>query len=290
MANLKDIRRRITSVKNTQKITRAMKLVAAAKFARASAAVVSSRPYGQAFDQMVANLVAASGGELNSPLVEDRGDKKNLLVVLSTDRGFCGGLNANLLKRAAKFIKDKTDSGSDVKSIAWGRRAGSFLKKRGPDHVESIEKVLEKVDYAEAKKLADQLIEKFLSGECDKISIAFMKFQSAISQEPTIKQLLPVGKVGGEAQANDADALNMVVEPDAKQVLESLLKKVVASAIFRCMLEGAASEHGARMAAMDAATGNADEVVRKLTIEYNRARQAAITNELIEICCGASAL
>ena len=224
MANLKDIRRRIVSVKNTQKITRAMKLVAAAKFARANSAVVSSRPYGQAFDQMVTNLVAASGGELDSPLVEDRGDKKNLLVVLSTDRGFCGGLNAKLLKHSAELIEEKGTSSDPIKSIAWGRRAASFLKNRGEDHLVSLEKVLDKVDYSYAVKLADELIKKFLDGECDKVYITYMKFQSAMTQIPTTKQLLPVGGVESASGADSSDALNMLVEPDAKKVLESLLK------------------------------------------------------------------
>jgi len=290
MANLKDIRRRIVSVKNTQKITRAMKLVAAAKFARANAAVVSSRPYGEAFDQMVANLVAACGEDFQSPLVEDRGDKNTLVAVLSTDRGFCGGLNANLFKSTTKFVKAKESKGSFVKTIAWGRRAGLVYKGRGAGHLETVEKVLEKVTYESAKKLADELIEKYINGDCDRVYISYMKFQSAMAQVPKQLQLLPIGNIVAEGASSEVNSVNMLIEPSAAEVLASLLKKVVASAIFRAMLEGSASEQGARMTAMESATNNADEVIRKLTIEYNRARQAAITNELIEITSGASAL
>lgn len=291
MPSLKDIRRRIGSVKNTQKITRAMKLVSAAKFARANTAVVNARPYSNAFDAMVERIVALAGDEVASPLLEQRDEKKSLFVVLGTDRGFCGSLNSNLFKFTMNQIAERRKENIDIELMPWGKRSKLFAAKLKFKSVGVREKVLEKPSYHQAKELADELIEKFTSGEYDRVYICFVEFKSALSQQATIKQLLPVGKPkADETTASANENTMLLVEPSPKELLEGLLRRVVASTIFKCMLEGAASEHGARMTAMDSATNNAQEVLRRMKIEYNRARQAAITKELIEITSGAQAL
>ena len=290
MPSLKDIRRRIGSVKNTQKITRAMKLVAAAKFARASASVVASRPYGEAFDAMVGHLVAAAGEDVSSPLLVENPEARALVVVLSTDRGFCGGLNTNLFKQTVQFINKKKAAGVTVEVLPWGRRARQFGAKNGYTLQGGREKVLEKPNYEQAKELASELVKHFAGSGYDRVYLGFVEFKSAMSQAPKFIQVLPVGNLKqATAGAELADA-NILVEPGIKQILDGVLKREVASLVFRSMLEGAASEHGARMTAMDSATNNANEVLRRMKIQYNRARQAAITKELIEITSGAQAI
>lgn len=293
MPSLKDIRRRISSVKSTQKITRAMKLVSAAKFARANMAVVASRPYGKAFDAMVARLIKAAGDDVETSLLVQREEKKSLVVVLSTDRGFCGGLNSNLFKETNRFIAGKKKAGVDLQVQPWGKRAKLFSGKTGLKVQNAREKVLEKPVYAVAKELSAELIERFEKEGFDRVYVAFVEFQSALTQAPKVVQVLPVGKPEpekGDEKAAKEEQSEVLVEPAVKEILENLLKRQVASVIFRAMLEGSASEHGARMTAMDSATNNANEVLRTMKIEYNRARQAAITKELIEITSGAQAL
>lgn len=291
MPSLKDIRRRIGSVKNTQKITRAMKMVSAAKFARANNAVVNARPYSLAFDAMVERIVEMAGEDVESPLLEQRAETKTLFVVLSTDRGFCGGLNSNLFKFTMLDIGNRKKNSVEISMMPWGKRAKLFAAKMKFEIVNPREKVLEKPTYLMAKELAEDLIEKFTSQKYDRILISYVEFRSAMSQQATIKQLLPVGKAKDKtAKAASTANATLLVEPTPKEMFEGLLKRVVASTIFKCMLEGAASEHGARMTAMDSATNNAQEVLRKMKIQYNRARQAAITKELIEITSGAQAL
>lgn len=295
MPSLKEIRRRITSVKNTQKITRAMKLVSAAKFARANTAVVAARPYGKAFDAMVARLVAAAGDDLQLPLLDSRPERKILIALMATDRGFCGSLNANLFKSTLQFIAGKREDGVQVSLVAWGKRARQFASKLNYTVLNSREKVLERPNYEMAKELADELLTVFEQGDYDRVYVSFVEFRSALTQAPKVMQLLPVGAIGGQPasecrEENVNDDRQVIVEPPIDQLLPGLLRREVASVLFRAMLEGSASEHGARMTAMDSATNNASEVLREKKIEYNRARQAAITKELIEITSGAQAL
>lgn len=292
MPSLKDIRRRISSVKSTQKITKAMKLVSAAKFARANQAVVAARPYGKAFDEMVQRLVSAAGDDFESPLLTVRPERKILIAVLATDRGFCGALNSNLFKQTLQFIASKRSANVEIELIPWGRRARQFSNKLSYKTQGSREKVLERVKYESAKELADELVGRFVEEQFDRVYIAFVEFKSALAQSPRFLQLLPLGGVEPQKDAGREDpaSTNILVEPSVTKVLESLLKREVASLVFRAMLEGSASEHGARMTAMDSATNNANEVLRRMSIQYNRARQAAITKELIEITSGAQAL
>lgn len=288
MPNLKDIKRRIVSVKNTQKITHAMKLVSAAKFARANHAVLAARPYGDGFEEMV-NKVVLAAGDNQSPLTEVRSkNKRELLVVVSTDRGLCGSLNSALFKVATRFTREKVDAGISLDTMAWGRRATMFCKKVKWNLLSEKEKVTEKPKYEVAVKLAEELVESFLSEKYDAVHIAFVEFKSALSQVPSIKQLLPVAaKV---AQSDTAPTADIIMEPEVSKLVGPVLERLVIAQTFRILLEAAASEHGARMTAMDSATKNAKEVIRKLTLQYNRGRQAAITKELIEITSGAEAL
>jgi F-type H+-transporting ATPase subunit gamma len=288
MPSLKEIRRRINSVKSTQKITRAMKLVSTAKFARANTAVVAARPYGKAFDAMVERLVAAAGDDIELELMQSRQEKKALIALVSTDRGFCGSLNANLFKYTLGFIAKKRKEGVEIEMITLGKRARTLATKLKYKVVSSAERVLERPNYDKSKQLADDLVQHFTTGGYDRVYLAFVEFKSALSQQPTVLQILPVGRKAG-TEPNPADA-NIIVEPALKDLLPGLLKRQIASVVFRSLLEGSASEHGARMTAMDSATNNANEVLKRKKLEYNRARQAAITKELIEITSGAQAL
>ncbi|MCX6117914.1 MAG: ATP synthase F1 subunit gamma [Proteobacteria bacterium] len=290
MPNLKDIKRRIGSVKNTQKITHAMKLVSAAKFARANHAVVSARPYGVAFEDMVGRVVVAAGEKAATPLTTPRGSfKRTLLVIVSTDRGLCGGLNSNLFKMVNRDVRDMEQAGIKVDVITWGRRATSFAKKIKLTSLGEREKATDKPKYDGAKVLAKDLVDKFLANNYDDVKIAFVEFKSALSQVPTIKNLLPVVSTEKKNLA-DAGQLQPVLEPEPTAFLGSIIRRQVEGVVFRTLLEATASEHGARMTAMDSATKNAKDVIRKLTLQYNRGRQAAITKELIEITSGADAL
>jgi F-type H+-transporting ATPase subunit gamma len=288
MPNLKDIKRRIVSVKNTQKITHAMKLVSAAKFARANHAVLAARPYGDGFEEMV-NKVVLAAGDTQTPLTEVRSkNKRELLVVVSTDRGLCGSLNSALFKVATKFAREKMEAGIALDTMAWGRRATMFCKKVKWNLLSDKEKVTERPKYEVAVNLAEELVSSFSSEKYDAVHVAFVEFKSALSQVPVIKQLLPV--VPKKAPKADAVSTDIIMEPVVGKLIGPVLERLVVAQTFRILLEAAASEHGARMTAMDSATKNAKEVIRKLTLQYNRGRQAAITKELIEITSGAEAL
>jgi F-type H+-transporting ATPase subunit gamma len=291
MANLKDIKRRINSVKSTQKITNAMKLVSAAKFSRANHAVEGSRPYADGLSRMVSHLVATAGEQLQSPYLEERDEKKVLLVVLATDRGLCGGLNSNLFKTCQEFFAEKKHEGVEVDLFSCGRRAISFAKKTSQTQIEQQEKVIESPKYEDAQDLAGKLATWFVEQRYDAIFVAYPSFVTALEQTPKIERLLPLSfdEFTGDAEDVGAEG-NLLVEPQLSQFLEHLLRRQLDGSVFRMMLNGSASEHGARMTAMDAATNNAKEVIRKLTLQYNRARQAAITTELTEIISGVEAL
>lgn len=290
MPNLKDIKRRIGSVKNTQKITHAMKLVSAAKFARANQAVLGARPYGIAFEEMAGRVVLAAGEKAATPLTTKRGQhKRALYVVVATDRGLCGSLNSALFKMATKAVRERVEQGTRVDVIAWGRRSASFARKSKWTLLADKEKVTDRPRYEGAKALAKDLVERFLTTDYDDIQIVFVEFKSAMSQIPTVKQLLPVMPKAASPQ-DMVEAQQAILEPEPSEFLASVIRKQVEGNVFRILLEATASEQGARMTAMDAATKNAKEVVRKLTLQYNRGRQAAITKELIEITSGAEAL
>ena len=286
MASLRDIRDRIKSVKNTQKITGAMKLVAASKLKRAQDAINAARPYatelGQALER-VAGSVAADGGDEAHPLLARRKPSKALLVVLTSDRGLCGGFNSSILKRADLFLKESADRFDSVEVATLGRRGADYFRKKGVV-LHDNPGIFDSMNFRSASDLADEFSRTFLSGDYDHVYLLYNQFKSAISQVVTLDELLPV------APESSGDTADYIYEPGAVEVLESLVPRYVAILVWRAMLESQASEHGARMSAMDSATKNAVEICDKLTLEYNRARQAAITQELMEIVSGAEAL
>lgn len=287
MASLKDIKTRIGSVKSTQKITNAMKLVSAAKFARASHAAEAARPYAQALDQIVTKLLSGKS-DLKSPLLRQGEEKKSLVLMLAPDRGLCGGLNSNMAKGVQAFIRDKKKQGVQIDLFAAGRRAIQFGRKGNLIMLKQQEKVLEKANVDTARALAKDVVEAFLNGGYDRVYIGYSYFRSALEQTPTIEQLLPVAV--NTADKEGAQTGSLIVEPSVDKLLDSLLARKLESNILAALLSNLASEHGARMTAMDSATNNAKEVIGKLTLQYNRARQAAITKELIEIISGADAV
>ena len=286
MASLKDTKRRIVSVKNTQKITKAMKLVSAAKFARANQAVVRARPYAQAFEKLVAKITKSEKKE--SPFLDVRQKKKALVVVISTDRGLCGGLNSNLLKKTTAFIRENQSQGTSVELALWGKRAHSLARLGNVSVLERREKVLEKINFLTIKEIAQTFCGAFEAKTYDTISIVYPKFVNAMTQTPVCETLLPMVPPAVDSTVKETDTF--IFEPSAEELSEGLIKDLIATKIYGCLLEVLASEHAARMTAMDNATNNAKDVIKKLTLDYNRARQANITKELIEITSGAQAL
>ena len=285
MSNLREIKRRIGSVKSTQKITNAMKLVSASKFTKASHAVISSRPYRSAMEKMLAQVVEGISDDVESPLLKKKTEKKVLMVVVGSDRGLCGGLNSNVIKTVKVWAKEKKAQGIEVAFVGWGKRPSSGIDSIGKVH-SKVEKVLEKPTYSKTEKLFKPFLDGFVASEYDAVYTAYPKFISALDQEPTIERQLPF-ELGSSVSSASSD---VIIEPSAGELFDKLLSRQLYTKIFGILLEGAASEHGARMTAMDSATSNAKEVTKKLTLKFNRARQAAITTELTEIISGAESL
>lgn len=289
MASLKDTKRRIMSVKNTQKITRAMKLVASSKYMRAVSNLARARPYSEAFQEVVKEIVGSS--TIENPLLQPKEkERKSLIVVLSTDRGLCGPLNANLFKHVQSFIDSKRLAVGFSLEL-WGKKASLFGKYSNEKVVSSIDKVLEKPSYSFAQEAVRRFFTHFKEGEFDSVYLAYSSFRNALSQPPNIKKILPLSdNILEEGEKEKQTAADMLFEPRVDVMLDSLLFRYGVSLLYRYILEASSAEHSARMTAMDSATNNADKVIKNLTLEYNRARQASITRELIEITSGAEAL
>jgi F-type H+-transporting ATPase subunit gamma len=294
MASLRTIRTRIKSVRNTQKITKAMKMVAAAKLRRAQEAVVRARPYAQLIDEMLSALSRAPAEtDLPAhPLMRVRPIRRVEVLLMTSDRGLCGGFNSNVIRRGQRFL---VEEGADLEKVQFstvGRRGREFAKKKGLASRKDYAGFFGKLRFANAKEIADDLIHAYLADELDAVYILYNEFKSAISQQISLKQLLPI-LPPEQSKAADSRAMQPVphlYEPSRHQVLRELLPRHLAMQVWRALLESEASEHGARMTAMDAATKNASEMIGSLTLQYNRARQAAITKELMEIVSGAEAL
>ncbi|MYM54979.1 F0F1 ATP synthase subunit gamma [Thalassovita mangrovi] len=291
MPSLKDLKNRIESVKNTRKITKAMQMVAAAKLRRAQDAAEASRPYTERFNAVLAGLAASVGSSDSAPkLLSGTGsDQVQLLVVMTAERGLCGGFNSSIAKLARAKAEQLIAQGKTVKILTVGKKGREQLKRDLGDlsigHVDLSE--VKNVGYVNAQDIARDLLNRFDAGEFDVATIFYNRFQSVISQIPTAQQIIPASF---EAQEDAGDATLYDYEPDEEAILADLLPRGVATQIFSALLENGASEQGARMSAMDNATRNAGEMIDKLTIEYNRSRQAVITSELIEIISGAEAL
>ncbi len=295
MPSLKDLRNRIASVKATQKITKAMQMVAAAKLRRAQEAATAARPYAQRMDRVLANLGARASGQSGaSPLLAGTGkDAVHLLVVCSADRGLCGGFNSSIVRLAREHIRKLTASGKTFKILCVGRKGWDQLRR---DYAKNIIDLVElkevkRVGFDNAKAIGDKVLALFDKGEFDVCTLFFSEFKSVMSQKPTALPLIPamVPAAGATADANKVVAAPEY-EPSEEQILERLLPLNISTQIFRALLENAASEQGSRMSAMDNATRNAGDMINKLTITYNRSRQAQITKELIEIISGAEAV
>jgi len=291
MANLKELKNRIASVKNTRKITKAMQMVAAAKLRRAQEAAEQSRPYTTRFNAVMAGLAASVGGSGSAPkLLSGTGDDAvQLMVVMTSERGLCGGFNSNIVKLAKAHAKALKAAGKTVKILTVGKKGRDQMKREYGDlyvgHVDLTE--VKRIGYTDAQGIAKDVLTRFDAGEFDVATIFYAKFVNVVSQIPTAQQIIPASF---EASEDDGASTLYDYEPSEEAILADLLPRGVATSIFSALLENGASEQGARMSAMDNATRNAGEMVDKLTIQYNRSRQAVITNELIEIISGAEAL
>lgn len=292
MPNLKDLKNRIASVKNTRKITKAMQMVAAAKLRRAQDAAEASRPYTERFNAVLGGLAASVGSSDGAPkLLSGTGsDQVQLLVVMTAERGLCGGFNSSIAKLARAKAEELIAQGKTVKILTVGKKGREQLKRDLGEyfigHVDLSE--VKNVGYVNAQDVARDLLIRFDAGEFDVATIFYNRFQSVISQIPTEQQIIPASFEDQEEDAGEGNLYDY--EPDEEAILADLLPRGVATQIFAALLENGASEQGARMSAMDNATRNAGEMIDKLTIEYNRSRQAVITSELIEIISGAEAL
>jgi F-type H+-transporting ATPase subunit gamma len=297
MANLKDLRVRIASVKSTQKITAAMKMVAASKLKRAQDQAEAARPYAERMERMLGSLAASIGDAASAPkLLTGTGeDKTHLLVVVTSDRGLCGGFNSQVARGARARATELRAEGKEVKILCVGRKGRAMLRREfGEMIIDTVEGIgRQRISYGEAVEIANRVEQMFHDGEFDVCTIVYNKFKSAITQILTFNQLIPVESPGeADEGRDDAGEVKAVYEfePEEEVILKELLPRSLAVQIFGALVENAASEQGARMTAMDNATRNAGEMIDNLSIVYNRTRQAQITTELTEIISGAEAL
>jgi F-type H+-transporting ATPase subunit gamma len=301
MASLKDLRIRIDSVKSTQKITSAMKMVAAAKLRRAQEHAEASRPYAERMERMLGSLAEAVSGRAGAPrLLAGTGrDDVHLIVVATADRGLCGAFNSGIVREARRQIAERVESGHQVKILCVGRKGRDQLRREfGQQIVDTIEDIAKpRLEYGTADGIANRVISMFEGGEFDVCTVIYARFKSAMSQIVTVQQLIPFAMSGqedsdgeGTENARGLDGAIYEFEPEEAEILAELLPRNLAVQMFRALLENQASEHGARMTAMDSATRNAGDMIKSLTLIYNRTRQAAITGELIEIISAKEAL
>lgn len=289
MPSLIDLRRRIRSVKNTQQITKAMKMVSAAKLRRAQQQVIEARPYSRLLSDIISSVLSEYGDTdaVGHPLMAKRPEKKTLLLLLSGDKGLCGGFNANILKEARKFIASK--GGSELELELIGKKGRDYYARRTIPISGEWVNVFSKVELTTAQQIAKRVMERYAAGEIDAVYILYSEFRSAVSQVPTLRKALPV-EASEEASETTSQATEYIYAQPPEELFKTLLPRYVEVMVYQAMLESAASEHSARMAAMEAATRNAGEMIDKLTLHLNRVRQASITTEIIEIVSGAAAL
>jgi F-type H+-transporting ATPase subunit gamma len=283
MPGMRDIKRKINSVKNTQKITKAMKMVSAAKMRKAQDAMNSAKPYALKLKHLVDNIGARVSGEVHSFLEVREEVKSTGVVIISSDRGLCGAFNSNITKAFLNFARE--NSGKKLKIVTVGRKIDEFLKKRKYDVVSSYTSFGGRIRYDDAVEIGEKLSHYFIDGEIDELYIIYNEFRSIMLQTPRVVKILPVTLTESEGDITD-----YLYEPDPKLLIKEILPRFINFSIFSVLLESTAGEHGARMAAMDNATRNAGEFIKKLTLTYNKARQAAITKEILDIVNGAEAL
>jgi len=287
MANLRAIRKRISSVKSTQQITRAMKMVSAAKLRRAQEGINAARPYAKKMREVVTAVAGRAGADAH-PLLTAREGKKLALLVVTSDRGLCGSFNSGLTRAVHRFLKERSGEYEEITLLVVGRKGRDFFRRREVPIRKEYLGVLGSISRRHAETIANDLVGGFLAGEFDEVQIAFNEFRSAISQVVRFEKMFPIAlESSGGTGGDDVDYL---YEPSREEILATLLPKYVQTMIFRVLLESVAGEHGARMTAMDSATNNSVEMISRLTLQMNRARQATITTELTEIVSGAEAL
>ena len=290
MATLRDIRRRIRSVESTQKITRAMKLVAAARLRRAQERIVAARPYAGKMAELLGNLVssAAAGDEVPHPLLARREGPRRQIVIITADRGLAGAFNSNVIRRSVEFIRQS--SAPDVTLVVVGRKGRDFFRRRGYAIKQEMVGFWDRLAYSHAGELADAFMRQYLEGEVDEVHLLYNEFRSVAVQRPVREQLLPIPRAEDGGAGEGAAAVDYLYEPSAEAILGDLLPRHVRMQVYRAFMESLAGEYGARMTAMEAATKNAKDMIGVLTIQYNKARQEKITKELLDIVGGAEAL
>jgi len=289
MPSLLDIRRRIRSVKNTQQLTKAMKMVSAAKLRRAQERVVSARPYANQLRSVLGSL-AGKIENISHPLLEVRPEERVLAIVVTADRGLCGAFNANIIKAAQTFLLESP--AKDKRMFAVGRKGRDFFKRRTVNIVSEYVNFFSKLDVAHARDISQQVVEMYSKAEVDAVYLIYNEFKSAIQQRIVVEKLLPLGAdhvQAPESPQGMSPRVDYIFEQPPQEILNRLLPRYVEIQIYRALLESAAAEHGGRMAAMDAASRNAGEMIDLLTLNMNRVRQAAITREIIEVVSGAGA-
>ena len=291
MATLRDIRRRIRSVESTQKITRAMKLVAAAKLRRAQERVLAARPYAGKMAELLGNLVSGddAGDEAPHPLLARREGPRRQIVIITADRGLAGAFNSNIIRRSVEFIRQS--NAPDVTLVVVGRKGRDFFRRRGHAITHEMVGFWDRLAYSHASELADRFMTQYLEGDVDEVHLIYNEFRSVAVQRPVRERLLPIPRAAAGGGAGEATAAaDYIYEPGPDAILGDLLPRHVRTQVFRALMESLAGEYGARMTAMEAATKNAKEMIEMLTIQYNKARQEKITKELLDIVGGAEAL
>jgi F-type H+-transporting ATPase subunit gamma len=286
MATLRDIRRRIRSVQSTQKITRAMKLVAAAKLRRAQERILSARPYANKMGELLAHLVSGTDAA-SHPLLEQREGPRRQIVIITADRGLAGAFNSNILRRAMDFVRESNTT--ELTLVVVGRKARDFFRRRPYTIKRDMIGFWDRLAYSHASELADYFMQQYRESEVDEVHLLYNEFRSVAVQRPVRQQLLPIPSAG-EAAGEGAAPVDYIYEPGPAAILNDLLPRHVRMQVFRALMESLAGEYGARMTAMEAATKNAKEMIDILTIQYNKARQEKITKELLDIVGGAEAL
>lgn len=289
MSNIKDIRSRITSVTNTQKITKAMKMVSAAKLSKAQAHILGMRPYAQQLGALISRLI--KNPKIYHPFLEQKNKTENiLLVVVSGDRGLCGGFNTSVNRFAENFLKEKNNEYKNIDLFLIGKKALDYFKSREVTAVASIPNISKNLSYDVASKVANQLIEFFKSGKYDEIHFVYNEFKSIMSQERVVEKIFPADYKEDPSNTAKMFSDDYIFEPAPIEFLEALLVKHFTSQVYRCLSESVAAEYAARMTAMENATNNANDMISRLTLIYNKLRQANITKELMEIVSGAEAV
>ena len=287
MATLRDIQRRIRSVQSTQKITRAMKLVAAAKLRRAQERILAARPYANKMAELLGNLVSGADGD-GHPLLEQREGPRRQIVIITADRGLAGAFNSSIIRRAVELIRES--SSAELTLVVVGRKARDFFRRRPHTIKRDMIGFWDRLAYSHACELADYFMQEYLDDEVDEVFLLYNEFRSVAFQRPVRVQLLPIPRAETGAGEEATEGVDYIYEPSANAILGDLLPRHVRMQVYRALMESLAGEYGARMTAMEAATKNAKDMIEVLTIQYNKARQEKITKELLDIVGGAEAL